>query len=301
MRQAKPIFLLSGCYPLYERVGSTNGIGMGPLITVGPKVGMCNICGESGPLTEDHTPPKGAARATQVEMRHIGDLLSAKKSEGKRCVSQNGVKFRTLCGRCNNSLLGANYDIAFNDFCQKTASYLKSSLALPRKLYIKGKPQKIMRSLIGHLCAMGINRYGKNLHYENLKSYLLNQDELLPSYLDIYYWVYPYGTRVLVRDAAIKDFRVPDPASIWLMKFFPIAFLVIWDKPRGYQYPQLPNMARWGHLGADDEMELPVHLDIVPDESWPELPNDERMIIFGEWAIGVSEKAKRKSKLLIPY
>lgn len=31
-------------------------------IVKGPKVGRCNICGEVGPLTEDHVPPKGVTR-----------------------------------------------------------------------------------------------------------------------------------------------------------------------------------------------------------------------------------------------
>ncbi|WP_097065916.1 hypothetical protein [Nitrosovibrio sp. Nv4] len=266
-------------------------------ITAGPKVGVCNICGEEGPLTEDHTPPKGAVRVTQVEMRHIKSLLSAEETGEKARVSQNGVKFRTLCKRCNNSLLGANYDIAFNDFCQKIASYLKSPLVLPEILHITGKPQKIVRSVLGHLCAMGVNRYKKGPNTEDLRNYLIDQTETFPDYLDVYYWVYPYQTQVLFRDAAMTILSLGHPASVWLMKFFPVAFFVIWDKPHGYQYPQFPNMATWGHLGIDDDIELPVHLNVVPHERWPEAPDDGRILVYGQQAMGVHEKAKKNNKL----
>lgn len=151
---------------------------MRKFVTRGPKIGICNICGDQGPLTEDHTPPKGSARITQVEMHHIAALLCADKQRSRGRVSQNGVKFRTLCGRCNNSLLGTNYDPAFNDFSQRVSSYLKTALALPTIMHVRAKPHKIARSLIGHLCALGVDRYQKGPKTEDLREYLLDEKNL---------------------------------------------------------------------------------------------------------------------------
>src|SRR5690349_372794 len=128
-------------------------------VTRGPKTGKCNMCGNDGPLTEDHTPPKGAIRASQVEMHHIVRVLSVAKPASGGRISQDGVKFRTLCSRCNNGLLGANYDPAFNEFSRAVGLYLKSTLTLPPITYVKGKPQNIARSLLGHLSAQGVDRY----------------------------------------------------------------------------------------------------------------------------------------------
>jgi hypothetical protein len=70
------------------------------IVTKGPKEGRCNICGEEGKLTEDHTPPKGCIKIKQVELHHIIQHLNAEQPQSKGRISQNGVKYRTLCARC---------------------------------------------------------------------------------------------------------------------------------------------------------------------------------------------------------
>jgi len=77
--------------------GCVSRKGMSRILTRGPKVGVCNICGTEVRLTEDHTPPKGCVRVTQVEMKGIVELLAAELPGKRRRVSQNGVKYRTLC------------------------------------------------------------------------------------------------------------------------------------------------------------------------------------------------------------
>lgn len=109
------------------------------------------MCGESGPLTEDHTPPKGCYKPTQVEIQSLLRRLS-NTAEGKRSrFSQNGVKYRTLCHRCNNTLLGATYDPEFISFVNHVAALFNSQIALPEVLSVPGQPQAILRSLLGHI------------------------------------------------------------------------------------------------------------------------------------------------------
>lgn len=74
------------------------------MVTRGAQSGMCNICGDDGPLTEDHTPPKGCVRPTAMELQHVTHRLHAGKAI--KTKAQDGVKYRTLCARCNNTLLG---------------------------------------------------------------------------------------------------------------------------------------------------------------------------------------------------
>lgn len=267
---------------------------MQKFITRGPKEGQCNICGEYGELTEDHTPPKGADRITQVEMHHIVNMVSAERPGSRGRISQNGVKFRTLCKKCNNELLGANYDVAFNDFSHKVSSYLTSQLRLPKVMYIKAKPQKIARSLFGHLSAIGVERYLKGPHTEDMKGWFQDESRNMPDYINIHYWVFPYKTQVPVRDAALRNLQVNDVALIWLMKFFPISFLMIWNNPEGYDYPQFPNFSAYRTLGADEETDMPINLNVVPHERWPEAPEDHSFLVYGEGAMGVTEKPKRK-------
>lgn len=265
------------------------------ILTRGPKVGLCNICGAEGKLTEDHTPPKGCVRLTQVEMKGIVELLAAEPPGNRGRVSQNGVKYRTLCHHCNNDLLGLNFDPEFNKFVNGVSSIVKSSLHLPNTIHVTAKPQKVVRSLIGHIMAQRLDGYLKGPHTEDLKDWFYDEQRSMPDYMKIYYWVYPYKIQVLARDSVMRDLRTDDTAYFWLMKFFPIAFWVVWDSPNGYDYPHLNSFENYRNFGPDVEAEIPVSLVSVPHERWPEAPENHRFCAFGEGAIGVIEK-KPKSK-----
>ena len=76
-------------------------IKMQKVITRGPRVGRCNICGKLGNLTEDHVPPKGSITPEKVGVRSLVQTMKAVDSRIGQ-LFQNGVKFRTLCSTCNN-------------------------------------------------------------------------------------------------------------------------------------------------------------------------------------------------------
>lgn len=261
------------------------------IATRGPKYGRCNICGEEGLLTEDHTPPKGCVRVGQVVIRHIVERISAEKPNKKGRLSQNGVKYRTLCGRCNNSRLGAYLDNDLIMFVNQVAKYLQSPLQLPEIIQLKAKPQKIMRAILGHLAAQGVNRYNKGPYTEMVRDYFLDDLLPLPDSINIYYWVYPYNNQILTRDCSYLDFRVGSPVSIWFAKFFPLAFLVTWSEPLDYNFT-LPNLADWRSLRIDDVVELPIPLNLNLSSHWPESPSEHSILLYGEEAI-VAERLKR--------
>lgn len=139
--------------------------------TRGAKIGRCNICGDVGNLTDDHTPPKGCTRIGAVQLLYITERLNVDKTKSNGRISQNGVKYKTLCSRCNNTMLGINYDPTFIDFVNSISSILKSNLYLPGVIPIKTKPQRVMRSLLGHLSAQGVNRYKKGPLTEPIRDY----------------------------------------------------------------------------------------------------------------------------------
>lgn len=264
--------------------------------TRGASKGDCNICGEYGKLTEDHTPPQGSVKITQMELRHLVEHLAVDPPKEKGRLSQNGVKYRTLCSDCNNRLLGQHYDPDFNSFVNQVSRMVNSCINLPKVVYIKAKPQKIVKAVIGHLMAQRVNGFKKGEKTEALKDWFADVDSTMPDYFRIYYWVYPYRRHVLVRDAVMTHLDLGEPASFWLMKFYPIAFLVIWDDPEGYRF-NLRSFDRYRLLSPDDEVEIPLDLSNIPHQYWPEAPDDNRILTYGSGAIGALEKpAKRKAK-----
>lgn len=267
------------------------------VVTRGPKIGRCNICGNYGPLTEDHTPPKGNIRVSQVEMRHIVEHLNAGAAVGKGRISQDGVKYRTLCSVCNNTRLGSEYDPAFIDFTGKVAALLNSSLALPPVIAVEGKPQRIIRSVLGHIAAQGLDRFDMGAIAKPMRNYFLNPGAKLPSSVSVYYWVYPFQKQVLIRDCALTDLTIKnhEPVSLWLMKFYPLAFMVTWDKPTNYAV-DAPNLGDYRSLGIDDVVQIPIPLRPVKHEFWPEAPTTHSFLLYGDGAIGAIKRPPRKPR-----
>lgn len=248
------------------------------LVTRGLKHGQCNICGDSGPLTEDHTPPKGCVRPTGMLLQHVSSRLSAEPAYVAK--ANVGVKYRTLCARCNNEFLGGRYDPSLIDFVNRVAGLLASPLSLPNKILIPAMPGRIVRAVWGHLAAVGVNRYPKGPDTEALRDFFFDESLPVPSGLHVYYWVYPYRRQVLIRDAAITDFRGPSHATYWLMKFYPLAFAV-W-RPEGRCGLNFRDLAALRPSTPTVVVDVEVELGKLPPELWLEAPTDTQAILYGQ-------------------
>lgn len=248
--------------------------------TLGPKIGVCNICKGHGPLTEDHVPPKGAIRVTQMEMHHLTQVLGAERPTARGRLSQDGVKFRTLCTNCNSELLGHRYDPELIRFSNTVGSLLKTTLSLPPRVNVRIAPQKVLRALCGHILAFGLDRPANGPFEEALASYFLDETMPFPAGVNLYYWVYPYNSQVLVRDCAMTDLKIREPVVIKTMKYFPLAFMFTWEEPVEYGF-LLENLARFGQRGLSEECDLIVDLQLVPPMIWPEAPSKSSFLVYG--------------------
>ncbi len=259
------------------------------IATRGSLQGQCNICGDVGKLTEDHTPPKGCYKPKQVEIQSILRKLATAPYGPNSRFSQNGVKYRTICGRCNNGLLGLEYDPSLISFVNQIADVLKSSLTLPSTVFVRGQAQAIMRSLLGHLAAQGVDRYRKGPETEAFRDYFLDTSLPLPDALEVFYWVYPFQSHVMARDAVFVDFGDQQPVMIWILKFFPVAFIVAWDAGFTPPYPVV-KLSAWRDVPYWATGELPVLLNAFPPEHWPEAPTDRSAVMYGREAINVKPR-----------
>jgi hypothetical protein len=251
--------------------------------TKGPLHGKCNICGNLGKLTEDHTPPKCCRGIRAAELVNLATRISAEKEprDGARRF-QAGVCFRTLCSRCN-SLLGGEYDPALGQFADRVRTFALSGLALPRDVTFEVLPSAIMRSVLGHLAAQGVNRYLKGAITEPLRDYILDATAPLPQSIRFYYWFYPYRSQVLVRDAARMRLSNKAVYNLWIMKFFPLAFIVTFDEPPGREFDQ-ENLDRFGGISPSSKQNINIRLHPVVHPKWPEAPDDDTLVLYGEQA-----------------
>lgn len=252
--------------------------------TRGPTWGQCNICGDTGPLTEDHTPPKCCRGIAAAELQNLHTRLSVEKD--RTTVPrrfQGGICFRTLCARCNG-LLGRDCDPALAEFCEQVRAMANSTLQLPAAIPVEIAPQAVMRSVLGHLAAQGVGRYAKGPITEPLKDYILNRALPLPAPIRMYYWLYPHRPQVLIRDAVRSHLSTKTLVSFWLLKFFPLAFLVTLDEPSERQFRQ-HNLDTYRGVTIESRQSISVQLRPLVHPMWPEAPGDDAIILYGPEAL----------------
>lgn len=260
------------------------------VITKGPRVGPCNICGTPGPLTEDHIPPKGASRLSQVAMMNIVDLLSVQRPNKSTRFSQDGVKYRTLCAKCNNERLGRGYDPTLISLTNDIRVYLESALHLPAEMRIPIKPNRLVRCVVGHLLAHGVGEHRNGTIMERLTDYFLNESLPFPEELKLYYWVYPFNDQVIVKGAGVSLHYWNSFAVFMLLKFFPLSFFFVFDEPPVWKLPfeRLDTMLT---NRIDDEFIISVNFTGLPPQRWPEAPGKSGMVLYGEGATGAIPRA----------
>jgi len=142
-----------------------------------------------------------------------------------------------------------------------------------------------MRSVLGHVAAQGVDRYKKGPLTEAVRDYILDESLPLPEGLSIFYWAYPHSAHVMVRDAAIMNVAPSaKPFAMWLLKFFPLAFMIAWDEPHGMEFTP-HSFESWRSLPFSYRAELPLTLRPTIPAYWPEAPTDNTLIMYGQEAI----------------
>lgn len=238
------------------------------------KIDKCNICLQIKSLTWDHVPPKAGITVSPVEIDNISKILTD-QTEPRMLISQNGVRYRTICGDCN-SKLGTNYDTVLSSLNKNVSLYLKSNLYFPAYTYIRTKPNRLIKAVLGHLMAAkgSVDQSGSE---NKIRKYLLSEIEILPDDINILYWIYPYNCTVIMRDFAMFAKRGDfSSGSIFcnVLKYFPLAFLII-DKSN---YHNLPSLTRFKSDNIDEEIDLRIDLKRVETLDWPERVDDGNII-----------------------
>lgn len=197
------------------------------------QIDQCNICGTKTRLTWDHVPPKSCRNDSPVEYSELfGEL---KHEPGlinfKHFISQNGIKFRSICEVCNNTLLGRNYDLELTQLTNYINELLTAKIALPQNLSYKAKINKLARAVVGHILSAK-NEYDElSLIDKALRSFFLDPSAMPPKSYKLLFRIYPFNTIFIIRDILVKNvlsnkaIEIPD-GVISCLSFYPIAFII---------------------------------------------------------------------------
>jgi hypothetical protein len=253
------------------------------------RFGKCNICLKEANLTWDHVPPKSGIELSAVEMQTV--LQRFTTNNNKFLISQNGVKYRTICKSCNE-FLGGTYDKVMNEFSRTLSKYLNSTLILPKIISIKTKPNLLVKGIIAHLISAKAEI--DEVTFDKIfRKFILNKNASIPEDLHIYYWVYPYNNIIVIRDFMMPSIRgkFKELSFFHLLKFFPIAYLV----SDSNAYENLPDLMKYCNNDCDFETDIQINLERVESYNWPEIVEDGNIFFSGK-SIESSVIAKPKVK-----
>lgn len=257
------------------------------------KIGSCNLCRkEEVLLTWDHVPPKGGIEVSSVEIRTILQTLSGDSSKDQFQISQNGVKFRTICKQCND-WLGKEYDPALNKFASDISLFVKSSLHLPPVLTVPTKPYRLMRAILAHLVAAKIDM--DEGEFDGIvKGFIFNKDVSIPEDINIFYWTYAYPQQVILRDVVMPAKRGDFSETMFcqLIKYFPVAYLVT----TASRYEGLPELTRYRNSGPEDIVDIIINLRNLPNQYWPEAPDPGNILFGGQAMVNSVISSPRKKR-----
>jgi len=242
------------------------------------KTGTCNLCRQETVLSWDHVPPQGGVDLSAVEMRTVLETLTNQPGEGKFKISQNGIKYRTICKPCNE-FMGQEFDPTLNEFARAVTAFVRSSLELPPVARIPTRPHRLIRGLLGHLVAAKAE-YDDVVLDELVRDTIFDSNKVIPEQINIFYWLYPYAEQVVLRDVAMPAVRgnFSDIMFCHLLKYFPVAYLV----STANRYEGLRSLNMYRAIAPDEEVEVEIGVRDIQDQHWPERPDKGSFLVGGQ-------------------
>lgn len=192
-------------------------------------------------MTWDHVPPKSCFNNLRTEYNRLFGELQLEKELQREAekttrydLSQNGIKFRTICKKCNRDLLGANYDKELKKFVDITHTSISTTLTEHRYQQCELNANKIARSVVGHLLAAK-TEYDEHTEVDlALRQFFLTDKITPPEDMSLLYYVYPHPEIVIARDYVIgnlKDSENELPKGLISSIYsYPVAFILCNDE-----------------------------------------------------------------------
>ncbi len=226
------------------------------------KIGKCNICKKHGELSWDHVPP----RALQLTPVQITSIYNKVVGNGKPEISQNGLKYRTICSSCNNNV-GTWYDSHLIEISKTITAFIETSLVLPEELTIKIMPIKLIKSIIAHMLTARLD-FRENEFEDALRKSVIDFNEKIPEWVNLFYWIYPCQTVKIVRSILLIDnFNdLNSLANSSIIKFYPLGFLMTYSTT----YKDKPSLTQYRDLAINDAVDLKINLKNIEESEWPE-------------------------------
>jgi len=226
--------------------------------------GKCHICGNEGPLTFEHVPPKAAFNDRPILMGKFEDMINKGMepiTHGK--IQQQGAGGYTLCAKCNNNA-GAWYGREFVNWCYQALMLCQrsgGSISIYYPFYIF--PLRVIKQIICMFFSVNSSKFREKHQY--LEKFVLNPEErYLPPSIRIY--TYIMTGRMMRRSGinGILRFRSSGTQSMIFSEiaFPPLGYIMTIESPPPDE--RLFDITYFSNYGYNDWDTVYLKLPILP-------------------------------------
>lgn len=234
--------------------------------------GNCSICGKYTVLTEEHVPPKGAFNKHSYYLNAL-NLDDPFAEPVKKRLKQGGVRFLTLCAKCNNDT-GSWYAKEYIDWCLAGSEILKRSQGKPSLFYISEiYPLRILKQII--VMFFSINEQLLGDMYPYLRKFVLDKyQNNLPPEIDIYAYYNYEGNPRYKNYSVIGSFQSQRKITcITEFSFAPYGFAMTFGNSPSPD-ERLINITHFSNFEYNRKWNVDLNLSTL--QTWLPFPGDYR-------------------------
>lgn len=265
--------------------------------------GYCAICNQLGGLTRDHVPPKGCVDMTNAVLSRLTMDAEAGELSSNNIHIQGGLKFKTICGRCNNDLLGAQFDPELKLFVDSMRTGMQNvglNVVLPRLVHAEVNLHLVTKAVIGHILAahsvaQTVTKHDDLGASEVLRQYFLRRDMPFPEDWRLYCWPYFSRRQIILRHGSWMDVSLQNPAqkSVYghVLKFLPLGFWLVYKQPVEFHI-SAQEFTPYG-LPVNERERVTFDLRHAPHRGYPEIPTGHHVLLFANEQSSVTTPHKK--------
>lgn len=238
-------------------------------------------------MTEDHIFPKGISTPQQRQVIEILKTIAPNRKERPHSrLFQNGLTKRTLCGTCNNSILGSFLDPALIDICSQISRDLRNIhfLMTPTVKATEIQLNKVARAVAGHFIAADDTPQWRHPMIKALRRYILRLESPFPPEYRFQMWLYPFKQQAVLKDLFHTVFGSGyEPFGISAYKTYPLAFSFSREiKNPAYKLEGIVDLSLHLKGAIDRKSSINIWAKLIVDPNWPYAPHKNGAILASD-------------------
>ena len=235
-------------------------------------IGNCCICGDYEKLTEEHVPPRKAFNNNRYYIAAI-DNENPFSTVGKKKFGQGGIKYFSLCARCNNNT-GSWYADDYIKWCYYGIQIIQRSGGKTTLYHINEiYPLRIIKQII--VMFFSINGDFLSQQYPYLTKFVLDKNtKNLPPEIQVFAYFNIEGNPRYNSFSVVGDFsNSANSLNISEFTFPPYGFVLSFDdktKPSNH----LREITHFADFSYNTKWDVDLDLETLP--TWMPYPHDYR-------------------------